>query len=307
PKERLRKYERTADPMREFGERCLTNDPDAYLVKADVTTLYREFASAEGYETGESVHNVLHSVLRGVPGLNYTDSRPERPDYSDVDLPLRGWDERKTVVDRVTLTDEGLKHAKSAGIVRERPAEGESDGSNPTLGTLEPGRYGGETIEATVAEKMSEPKPYLQAEGALVDDGEILDFEARGDSNPLSVVAEGDRVRITHPKVTEQNGVLTLEVSGVCDVEILPSVDDEQSNVDDAAAADGGETTKTRDAEPQYTQAVAETVRDASEPVGVAYIIQHTEGSPDPLREAIDAAREQGKIRKEGDDSYVAD
>jgi len=306
PKERLRKYERTADPMREFGERCLTNDPDTYLVKADVTTLYREFANAEGYETGENVHNVLHNVLRGVPGLNYTESRKRSPSYADVELPLRGWDERKRVVNRVSLTDEGLKHAKSAGIVRESPAEGESDGSNPTLGTLEPGRYGGETIEATVAEKMSEPKPYLQAEGALVDDGEILDFEARGDSNPLSVVAEGDRVRITHPKVTEQKGVLTLEVSGVCDVEILASVDDEQSSVDDAAAADGGETAP-RDAEPQYKQAVAETVRDASEPVGVAYIIQHTEGSPDALRGAIERARKEGLITLDGDDSYRAD
>ena len=307
PEERLRKYERTADPMREFGERCLTNDPDAYLVKADVTTLYREFANSEGYVTGESVHNVLHSVLRGVPGLNYTDSRPERPDYSDVDLPLRGWDERKTVVDRVTLTDEGLKHAKSAGIVRDTPEEAGTDGSNPTLGTLEPGRYGGKTVEATVAEKMTEPKPYLQAEGALVDDGEILDFEARGDSNPLSVVAEGDRVRITHPKVTEQNGVLTLEVSGVCDVEVLPSVDDEQSSVEQAATDGGDDDTQSREAVPQYTRAVAETVRDAAEPVGVAHIIQHTEGSPDALREAIDTAREQGLIRLDGDDSYVAD
>jgi hypothetical protein len=39
--------------------------------------------------------------------------------------------------------------------------------------------------------------------------------------------------------------------------------------------------------------------------VGVAYIIQNTEGSPEPLREAIESAREQGKITKEGDDKYV--
>jgi len=76
--------------------------------------------------------------------------------------------------------------------------------------------------------------------------------------------------------------------------------------VDDAAAADGGET-ESRDAAPQYKQAVAETVRDASEPVGMAYIIQHTEGSPDALRDAIDAALKKGLITEEADDSYRAD
>jgi hypothetical protein len=90
----------------------------------------------------------------------------------------------------------------------------------------------------------------------------------------------------------------------VCDVEILATVDDEQSSVDQAAADGGAES---RNAAPQYKQAVAETVRDASEPVGVAYIIHHTEGSPDVLREAIDAAREQGLITEESDDSYRAD
>jgi len=302
PKERLRKYERTADPMREFGERCLTNDPDAYLVKADVTTMYREFANAEGYETGENVHNVLHNVLRGVPGLNYTDSRPENPDYSDVDLPLRGWDERKRVVDRVTLTDEGLDFAKSAGLVEEKAEKEDSGDSNPTLKQLEPGRH---TLEVTVAEQL-DPKPWQQGRGHVVDDGEILKYVSEGDRDPLADAAEGDRVRITNAKIaTDRDGVKRLEVSGVCDVEVLPSVDGEQSSVVDAAAADETDT-QTRDAVPQYTQAVAETVRDASEPVGVAYIIQNTEGLPEPLREAINAAREQGKIRKEGDDKYAA-
>jgi len=81
---------------------------------------------------------------------------------------------------------------------------------------------------------------------------------------------------------------------------------------DDAAADGGAEQADTndepdRDDAPQYTQAVAETVRDAAEPVGVAYIIRNTEGSAEPLREAIDAAREQGKIREEGDDQYAAE
>lgn len=307
PKERLRKYERTADPMREFGERCLTNDPSDYLVKADVTTMYREFANAEGYETGENIHNVLHNVLRGVPGLNYTESRKRSPDYADVDLPLRGWDERKRVVNRVSLTEEGLKFAKSAGIVRESAGEGGSEGPKPTLKQLEPGRH---TVEATLAE-VKEPKPWLQGEGILAEypedgvDTELMDYVVEGDSDPFVSADEGDRVRITNAKVaTDRDGLKRLEVSGVCEVEVLTTADAKQSSVDDAAAADGGETSA-RDAVPQYTQSVAETVKNAGEPVGVAYIIQNTEGSPEPLREAIDAAREQGKITKEGDDKYV--
>jgi hypothetical protein len=62
--------------------------------------------------------------------LNYTTSRPEPADYSGVDLPLRPWDERKRVVSRVTLTDEGMKYAESAGIV-ERDADTADCGSSP--------------------------------------------------------------------------------------------------------------------------------------------------------------------------------
>jgi putative DNA primase/helicase len=302
PEERLRMYERAADPMREFGERCLENDAGDHVVKADITTIYKEFATAEGYELGSNVGSVLHDVLRGVPGLNYTESHPRSPDYAKTDLPLRSWDERKRVVDRVTLTEEGLKYAERAGIVVSDDEEPETEDENPGLNGLEPGRH---TVEATVAEQL-EPKPWLQGEGTLVDDGELLDYVARGDTDPLAAADEGDRVRITNAKVTtDGDGLSVLEVSGVCDVEVLPAVDDEQSSVDEAAVADGGDTVD-RDAEPQYTQAVAKTVHEAAERVGVAYIIRNTEGKAEPVRRAIDAAREQGKITKEGDDKYTA-
>jgi len=54
-----------------------------------------------------------------------------------------------------------------------------------------------------------------------------------------------------------------------------------------------------------YVQAVTETVASAGEPVGVAYIIQHTEGTAQPLREAIDAAEQAGRIIDYGDDEYT--
>ena len=124
--ERLRMYERNADPMREFGERCLKNSGGDYLVKADVTTIYKEFASSLGHEVGQNTNKTLHNVLRGLPDLNYTDSRPRSPDYTDTSLDLRGWDERKFVINRVTLTEEGLKHAETAGLIEE-PAEESED------------------------------------------------------------------------------------------------------------------------------------------------------------------------------------
>jgi len=122
--ERLRMYERNADPMREFGERCLKNSDGDYLVKADATTIYKEFASSLGHEVGQNTNKTLHNVLRGLPDLNYTDSRPRSPDYTDTSMDLRGWDERKFVINRVRLTEEGLKYAEKAGLIEE-----ETDGT----------------------------------------------------------------------------------------------------------------------------------------------------------------------------------
>jgi len=125
-KERLRMYERKADPMREFGERCLKNSDGDYLVKADVTTIYKEFASSLGHEVGQNTNKTLHNVLRGLSDLNYTDSRPRSPDYTDTSLDLLGWDERKFVINRVTLTEEGLKHAETAGLIEDDTDDAEA-------------------------------------------------------------------------------------------------------------------------------------------------------------------------------------
>jgi hypothetical protein len=53
------------------------------------------------------VNSVIHDVFRGIPDLSYTESRSESPDYQDTTLPLRPWDERKRIIDRITLTEEG--------------------------------------------------------------------------------------------------------------------------------------------------------------------------------------------------------
>ena len=215
-------------------------------------------------------------------------------------------------VDTTTVTEALDIDAESFGATPQTdedaengPEEAGTGGSNPTLGTLEPGRYSGKTIEATVAEKMGEPKPYLQAEGALVDDGEILDFEARGDTNPLSVVAEGDRVRITHPKVTEQNGVLTLEVSGVCDVEVVATPDDGQATVDESATS-----TAATDGSGDYEQ-LKPRVLDAVDKgygtgakVTVAAIAGELGAQPDSVADALETIADEKTLLERTDDAY---
>jgi len=78
--------------------------------------------------------------------------------------------------------------------------------------------------------------------------------------------------------------------------EIRPGYDMHEDDASEASSRDG----------ESYVQAVTETVKQASEPVGVAYIIQHTEGTAEPLREAIDAAEQAGRIVDYGDDEYTA-
>ena len=298
PEERLRMYERTADPMREFGERCLENSPGDYVVKPDVTTIYKEFAAAEGYEVGSNINGVLHDVLRGVPSLNYTQSRPENPDYSDTDLPLRGWDERKRVVDRVTLTEEGMHYAEAAGLVVEKQEEEDTSAADTgALDDLEAGRH---DVTVTVAEKM-DPKPWQQARGHVVDDeGNIMEFVAEGSTNPVSHVEEDDRVEISNAKAaTDRDGILHLEISGVCDVTVT-NRDVDQSSLDDAdgddtaeAAADGGE-------EPDGMRgAILSTLRDAGEPMKIPELLGAAGVDPGPGRDAVARLAERGDLAAE--------
>jgi len=135
-------------------------------------------------------------------------------------------------------------HFEKEESAKETGEDTETEVSNPTLKQLEPGR---QTIEATLAE-VKEPKPWLQAEGVLAeypDDGydvELMDYVVEGSTDPFVDADEGDRVRIENAKVaTDRDGLLRVEVSDVCDVEVLPSPEDGQTSVADAAT-DGGDT-----------------------------------------------------------------
>ena len=231
PMERLEMYERDADPMAEFASKCLESDTRDYLVKDDVTEIYKAWAQSNGHEIGGNLHQTLHSVIE------YPKGKKRSPDYTDTDLPLLPWEDRKPILDRVTLTDEGVQFAREAGLVVDDNRE-----ETPENGAQLDGLTAGfDDVTVKVAEKL-EPPEWLVGKGHIVDeDGNILPYKCEG-SNPLADVDEGDRVRLRNVNFEETKKGMTAVLSGVTGVENLSSPA-EQSSIDDKqAAADGGET-----------------------------------------------------------------
>jgi len=126
--------------------------------------------------------------------------------------------------------------------------EASDDGDDPDgtlLAKVDPGYH---DITATVASKL-DPKPWLQAEGTLKDDSGIMDFVARGNTNPMADVDEGNRVLIRDARIDQdENGVTQLELrEGVTDIKVVDG--GTQSGLsshtpqdeDTEAAADGGQ------------------------------------------------------------------
>ncbi len=239
--ERLERYEQTADPMKEFGKECLANDPNDYLVKPDITSIYEEYATDNGHELGSNTNDNLHGALRGMHELDYSQSYPRAPDYSDTSLPLRGWNDRKYVVNRMTLTETGLKYAKSAGLV----VEGPSDKGIESLTNAESGMHEG-PFTATIAEKI-DPPDWLDGKGHLVDgDGGIMPYEIEA-GDVFAGIEEGERVTLERVKVEDRDGVLTAVLSGITQAttaddesELSPAADDEQTGLTEAATDGGG-------------------------------------------------------------------
>lgn len=235
--ERLKRYERAADPMQEFGQKCLTNADGDYVVKADIVSIYKEFAAEQGYEIGSYIDQTLFDVLRGIPDLKITESRPEGPNYEDTTLPLRGWDERKRIIDRVSLTDEGLRLADQAGLVEDDgDAEREAD-PTPALAALSP-QYGAE-FEARVA-AHSEGEYTRVAQGQLEGPhGSRIGFVIPGGNDDPLADCEGESVRLRGVTLrTDDDGLLQAVINDGVEVVTL---EDGQSGLDAAtAAADGG-------------------------------------------------------------------
>jgi putative DNA primase/helicase len=293
--ERLDRYEKSADPMKEFAKECLTNHPNDYIVKADVTTIYEEYATDQGYELGSNTHDNLHEALRGTHALDYSQSYPTNPDYSDTTLSLRGWDDRKYVVDRVTLTDTGREYAQAAGLVVE-----ESDNDVKSILDMGTGMHDG-PFRATIAEQIDPPE-WLEGKGHLVDDdGGIMPYVVEAGS-PLAGIGEGETVLMERVKIEKRNDVPTVALSGVTDVTTDtesptgPATDDQQNSLQ--TATDGGTAT-------QQVRRYIKTECSSGETLKTAQVAGDTGIDPESVQSALETIKEEDSLLEAGGDGYV--
>lgn len=304
PAERLQRYERSADPMREFGERCLENSSSDYVVKADVTAIFKEFAVEQGHEIGQNIEDILHDVLRGLPTLDYTTSRPRQPDYRDTDLPLRGWDSRKRVINRVTLTDEGLQYAEAAGLIDEGSDEAEDEGIGTPLAALDVGRH---DLTATVA-TVSDGEYTREAQGDLKGPhGTYIGFVIPGGNEGALEGLEGERVQIENAKLrTDDDGLRELVVNDATTVTRVGVSDYEGGGDDATAAADGGATNAESDGleslKPRVVRAVRRLEGDHPEGVPRDEVKDDVDGADEEIAGAIEQALRDGRLVDVGDE-----
>lgn len=275
--ERLDRYESAADPMAEFARECLTSHTSDYLVKDDVTAIFMEFAEANGFETGEDVHDTLHSIVRGHPSLSPGKGCPRTPDYSDTGLPLRPWGERKRVLRRVTLTDVGLEHARNAGIVVE-DVEMDADESSPEaeISSLELGNRVSMTLACA---SVLDPKPWLDGEGVFrTNEGEKIGFVERGE---LPEVEVGVEYNVTDAVVTtDDDGATILELrEGMTEIGAVANLPSDQETVEQAVAdggSDDGETEAPADDDEAVTDDGDASAEDGEGATANAARVLHT-------------------------------
>lgn len=292
--ERLERYERSADPMREFGAAALANDPNDYVVKADITTLYKEFARSRGYEVGSNINSVLHGVLRGVNNLDYTDSKPREPDYSDTSLPLQGWGERKEVVDRVTLTEEGLALAEKAGLLLDpEEVEGGDSSAVTALGARDLGH--GQSIVAKV-KNVSEGEYGRISQGQLKGpQGTYIGFVIPGGNANQLAGKQGKSLQFDNVTLrTDEDGLRQAVISDATEVEIIEDGPSADSSVEQTPAATDGGATEFEQLEPKVKQEILENY----EP-GDTVKAPHVAGSLGESPEAVEKTLE-GMARKGG-------
>lgn len=300
--ERLEKYEKQADPMKEFGHECLKNMDGDYVVKADVTSIYKEFASVNGYEIGTNIHDTLHGVLQGMKTLNYTTSKPRSPDYTATSLPLRGWGDRKNVIDRVSLTEQGIEYAREAGLV-DGDAEREEQEDDQTvmhspIATLDVGR---KDFTATVA-AVSDGEYNREAQGTLKGPhGTYIDFVVPGgNANPLEE-NQGETFRFENVRVrTDEDGLLEAVVN---DATMVTETDPgqqtglEKNEEREAATDGGGELEGTKGTVHRH---VAKE-RKSGETVTAAEIAGQLEIDPNKVANALARLEQQGIVTSHPD------
>ena len=309
--DRLQMYERKADPMREFGERCLTNSDGDYLVKADATTIYKQFASSLGHEVGQNTDRTLHNVLRGLPDLNYTDSRPRSPDYSGTSMDLRGWDERKRVINRVRLTDEGMEYARSAGLVEEQ-SDPEEQPDYYTPETLDLAEYNDRDVldvplraSPTAAWEGDFNQPVAELVG---DTTETVDVRYQGpwesNSTPVEPGKEHEYKRLRVRNRPGERPYLEHRPTTVAEL-LEDSAADENEKTETEPATDGGDSQEK--VESNEYEGITGQVREylrvnagKNEEVTAPSIAGQVAGSPGEVKDALNKLATNGLLEKSG-------
>jgi len=297
--ERLEYYEQFSDPIKEFAVRCLDNERNERVEKDSVYSAYKAFCQDRDYtnrqkstffrQLGRTTFDV-YSVRAGSDG------------------------DRTQMLDNATYTETGEVYAPDyRAPTGESAEEDNSSEDSPELADLEPGRL---DLTVTVAEMM-EPKPWQQARGHVVDDsGNIMQFVAEGTNNPVGHVEEDDRVRIRKAKVaTDRDGLMQIEVSGICDVEVI-NRDAQQAGLDDGdgggeAAADGGEAHGEEESAPADLDEIEGvrgrllvTLRDADEPLSVPELMGRAEVEPGEGRTMLSRLVERDEVATEDGETF---
>ena len=266
--ERLEKYNRSADPIRRFTAKALEPASGEYKIrKDDAYRLYVSYADSWD-ERPASEDGFKRQFSRSFPA-EIEDGRSRALVDPDDDS------DRVYIWKRVRWTP--LAREKMPDWMEERYSDHfdgedmsddvvEEESESAELAGLAPGRH---DLVVTVAEKM-DPKPWQQGRGHLVDDeGNIMEYVAEGSSNPLAGATEGDTVEIANAKVgSDRDGLLRVEVSGVCEVSVEPEVG-RQGGLDEtskSASADGG--TVTDSAVPEDAEGATADARRLAELIG---------------------------------------
>jgi putative DNA primase/helicase len=315
PTERLQKYRRESDPIAKFAVEGLQPADDGMKIrKDDAYRVFRSMAQAWD-ERPASEQGFKRQLPAKFPAEVETAQSRALAMPDDETERVRCWK-------RVTWTDKAAQ--RMPDWLQERYADhfadggGDGDEANTApdtdaedsaeLADLDAGRH---DVTVTVAEMM-DPKPWQQARGHVVDDeGNIMEFVAEGSTNPVSHVKEGDHVEIANAKAaTDRDGILRLEISGVCDVTVT-NRDADQSALDDTdgddtaeAAADGGE-------EPEDMRgAILTTLRDAGEPMKIPELLGAAGVDPGPGRDMVSRLAERGDLaagKRDGDPVVMID
>jgi len=180
-------------------------------------------------------------------------------------LPLRPWNERKRVVSRVTLTDEGLEYAESAGIVeRDDDDETGSESSADALASRDPGY--GHDLEATVS-TVNLGEYSRKAQGRLKGpNGTYISYVVPGENDIEMTAHEYHTVRMENVTLrTNDDGLLEAVIDDAVTVErtgVSPETDtdddaDGDSDETDTETAETTETTESPDGPSDETQDTA--------------------------------------------------